>query len=97
MANSAGETFADVQKRLDEILDAVNDEETSLDEALALCEEAVGLGLRASDMLEEDVDSAESGRSEPGNAESGSSEPDHSEPASSTAEGDAISPSEAAS
>lgn len=69
MANSARETLDDVQKRLDEILDVVNDEETSLDEALALCEEAVGLGLRASDMLEEDAAPAESDQAQPASSE----------------------------
>lgn len=44
--------FASVKNRLAEIADAVSDENLSLDDALDLYEEAVGLGLRASDLLE---------------------------------------------
>ena len=44
--------FEAVKNRLAEIADAVEDESISLDEALDLYEEAVAIGLRASDLLE---------------------------------------------
>ena len=43
----AYETYDDVRARLDEIVDAVNAEGVGLDDALALYEEAVKLGLLA--------------------------------------------------
>ena len=49
-------SFAEVKTRLDEIVEAVNDDNLPLDDALALYEEAVNLGLRASDLLEADID-----------------------------------------
>ena len=56
MAYESYESFESVKKRLDQIVEAVSDEELPLDEALSLYEEAVGLGLRASDLLEEGID-----------------------------------------
>ena len=56
MPNEGYQTFEDVKSRLDQIVDAVSDESLPLDEALALYEEAVGLGLRASDLLEENIE-----------------------------------------
>ncbi len=56
MTDEKSYSFEEVKERLDEILDSVNDENIGLDEALALYEEAVGLGLRASDLLEEGVE-----------------------------------------
>lgn len=47
--------FASVRRRLEEIAHAVDDPELSLDAALDLYEEAVSLGLRASDLLEVDL------------------------------------------
>ena len=44
--------FESVKARLAEIADAVDDEELALDDALDLYEEAVALGLKASDLLE---------------------------------------------
>ena len=44
--------FESVKTRLAEIADAVEDEGLSLDAALDLYEEAVALGLQASDLLE---------------------------------------------
>ena len=44
--------FEAVKTRLEEIAEAVDDENLSLDEALDLYEEAVAIGLRASDLLE---------------------------------------------
>lgn len=45
-------SFDQVKARLAEIADAVDDEDLSLDDALDLYEEAVALGLQASDLLE---------------------------------------------
>lgn len=56
MASNSYDTFEAVQNRLDEIVDAVGDESLPLDEALALYEEAVNLGLRGSDLLEENIE-----------------------------------------
>ena len=44
--------FEAVKARLEEIANTVDDENLSLDEALDLYEEAVKLGLQASDLLE---------------------------------------------
>ena len=49
-------TFEAVKERLDKIVAAVSDESLPLDDALDLYEEAVSLGLRASDLLETDID-----------------------------------------
>lgn len=54
MENSS-ESFEEVKGRLDEIVEAVSDENISLDDALKLYEEAVQLGLRASSLLEENL------------------------------------------
>lgn len=51
-------TFEAVRLRLDEIVEAVNAEDVTLDEALALYEEAVKLGLSACDLSEKDVEAA---------------------------------------
>lgn len=48
-------SFEEVRSRLDEIVDEVNAEGISLDEALALYEEAVKLGLSACDLSEQDA------------------------------------------
>ena len=53
--------FEAVQARLDEIVKAVADEDTPLDEVLDLYEEAVSLGMRASDLLEEGISIIEDG------------------------------------
>ncbi len=50
------DSFESLKSRLDEIVEAVSDDSLPLDEALTLYEEAVGLGLRASDLLEEGID-----------------------------------------
>lgn len=54
-ANEANPSFEDVKARLDEIVDAVGDENISLDAALDLYEEAVKLGMQASTLLEEGI------------------------------------------
>lgn len=56
MAYESYESFESVKGRLDEIVDAVSDDALPLDQALSLYEEAVGLGLRASDLLEQGID-----------------------------------------
>jgi len=49
------EGFDAVKARLEEIADAVSSDDISLDQALDLFEEAVALGMQASDLLEEGV------------------------------------------
>lgn len=44
-----------VKSRLDEIVNAVSDESISLDDALAFYEEAVKLGMKASEIMEADL------------------------------------------
>lgn len=56
MALESYDSFESVKARLDEIVDAVGDDNLALDDALALYEEAVGLGLRASDLLEDNIE-----------------------------------------
>lgn len=56
MASNDYDTFEAVQRRLDEIVEAVRDDNLPLDDALALYEEAVSLGLRGSDLLEENIE-----------------------------------------
>ncbi len=56
MASHDLDTFAGVKTRLSEIVDEVSNDALSLDDALALYEEAVTLGLRASDLLEAGID-----------------------------------------
>ena len=55
MSEANTESFEEVKKRLDEIVDAVADDDLPLDDALKLYEEAVQLGLRASLLLEENL------------------------------------------
>lgn len=50
------ESFEAVKARLDEIVDAVGSDDVPLDDALVLYEEAVALGLRASDLLETGIE-----------------------------------------
>lgn len=56
MALESYDSFEAVKARLDEIVEAVGDDGLALDDALALYEEAVGLGLRASDLLEDNIE-----------------------------------------
>ena len=53
MGNENELSFDDIKSRLDEIVEAVNADDISLDEALDLYEEAVNLGMRASELIEE--------------------------------------------
>lgn len=56
MSDSNAASYDQVRDRLDEIVEAVNAPGISLDEALALYEEAVKLGLSACDLSEEGVE-----------------------------------------
>lgn len=49
-------SFEQVQSRLNEIVEAVSDDALPLDAALLLYEEAASLGLRASDLLEHNIE-----------------------------------------
>lgn len=73
MALESYDSFEAVKSRLDEIVDAVSSDELELDAALALYEEAVGLGLRASDLLEENIE-AQQGVEEAGRRSAESSD-----------------------
>ena len=57
MTNNAepAESFDALKARLEEIVQAVSDESLPLDAALDLYEEAVSLGMRASDYLEDGI------------------------------------------
>lgn len=59
MEPQAPQSFEDIKARLDEIVAAVSDEELPLDEALSLYEEAVGIGLTASRIMEEGITAKE--------------------------------------
>ena len=67
MALESYDSFEAVKSRLEEIVDAVSSDE------LALYEEAVGLGLRASDLLEENIE-AQQGVEEAGERSAESSD-----------------------
>ena len=56
MANDHLQDFEAIKTRLEEIVEAVSDESIPLDEALDLYEEAVELGMRVSDVLEDDIE-----------------------------------------
>ncbi|MEY8562389.1 exodeoxyribonuclease VII small subunit [Eggerthellaceae bacterium 3-80] len=64
MANETYDNFESLKARLDEIMEAVADSELSLDDALTLYEEAVSLGLRATDLLEENIAEADAVKAE---------------------------------
>ena len=48
--------FEAIKMRLEEIVEAVSDESIPLDDALDLYEEAVELGMRVSDVLEDGIE-----------------------------------------
>ena len=56
MTLNDSQSFEQVKSRLDEIVEAVSDENIALDDALKLYEEAVELGLVASSLLEENLE-----------------------------------------
>ena len=51
MANEQYNSFDEIKERLDEIVSLVSDDSLSLEEALDLYEEAVGIGLQASHII----------------------------------------------
>lgn len=75
-------TFEDLKVRLDEIVEAVSDDDLPLDEALDLYEEAVSLGLRASDLLEEGIEARRAAEAEASAAVVSEGTPGDSEPVS---------------
>ena len=56
MPTDDGQSFEDLKTRLDEIVSLVSDDSLPLDEALDLYEEAVGIGLAASRIMESAVE-----------------------------------------
>lgn len=69
--SEAYSSYDEVSERLNQIVDEVNAEGVTLDEALALYEEAVKLGLRACDLSEEEaiaLTEADDGAKEPSGA-----------------------------
>lgn len=54
------QSFEDLKSRLDEIVEAVSNEDLPLEEALDLYEEAVGIGLQASRIMEEGITARDS-------------------------------------
>lgn len=59
MPNESGMNYQEIKSRLDEIVDLVSDDSLPLDDALSLYEEAVSLGLQASNLLEKDLSEKE--------------------------------------
>lgn len=55
MVNEQYNSFDEIKERLDEIVSLVSDGSLPLDEALELYEEAVGIGLQASHIMEEGI------------------------------------------
>lgn len=55
MTQEDARSFEDLKTRLDEIVALVSDDSLPLDEALDLYEEAVGIGLSASRIMEEGI------------------------------------------
>lgn len=55
MSHDDARSFEDIKTRLDEIVSLVSDDLLPLDEALDLYEEAVGIGLQASRIMEEGI------------------------------------------
>lgn len=71
MSDTDALSHEQVNDRLKEIIVQVSDDSIDLDDALALFEEAVGLGVKASALLEEAIVTGDGG-SEGNEAESGS-------------------------
>ncbi|WP_417135206.1 exodeoxyribonuclease VII small subunit [Rubneribacter badeniensis] len=90
MALEGYDSFEAVKSRLDEIVDAVGDDDLPLDDALALYEEAVALGLRASDLLEEGIEARQ--EAERASADAGAGAPDDAVADGVQAAGDAADP-----
>ena len=62
--------FEAIKARLEEIVEAVSDESIPLDDALDLYEEAVELGMRVSDVLEDGIEVDEAALESEGAGES---------------------------
>ena len=62
--------FEAIKARLEEIVEAVSDESIPLDDALDLYEEAVELGMRVSDVLEDGIEVDEAALESEGTGES---------------------------
>ena len=58
------ENFTDIKERLDEIVQAVSEDGMPLDDALALYEEAVKLGMRVSSLMEQEDSAKEAPEAE---------------------------------
>ena len=67
--NGVPQDFEAIKARLDEIVDAVNDDSIPLDDALDLYEEAVALGMRVSEVLEEGIKVDDAALDDPADAE----------------------------
>lgn len=59
MQDEMTQDFQQVKNRLDEIIERIDDDEISLDDALTLYEEAVALGLKVGSLLEENISEQE--------------------------------------
>lgn len=59
MAADEAWSFNDLKTRLDEIVSLVSNDDLPLDEALDLYEEAVGIGMQASRIMEEGISERE--------------------------------------
>lgn len=64
-SNGPLEDFEAIKSRLEEIVTAVSDESIPLDDALDLYEEAVELGMRISDVLEDGIEVDEEALDQP--------------------------------
>ncbi len=73
MGEQDPQSFEDMKLRLDQIVAAVSDEDLPLEDALGLYEEAVGIGLAASRIMEEGIaaqdDAAQAPSSDGGDVE----------------------------
>ncbi len=73
MGEQDPQSFEDMKLRLDQIVAAVSDEDLPLEDALSLYEEAVGIGLAASRIMEEGIaaqdDAAQASSSDGGDVE----------------------------
>ena len=77
--------FEAIKTRLEEIVEAVSDESIPLDDALDLYEEAVELGMRVSDVLEDDIEVDEAALAGKDNGEQTQDSESSDEPAASQA------------
>lgn len=76
MESNDPQSYESIKKRLDDIVEAVGDENIPMDDALKLYEEAVRLGLQASRIMEEGIaqnnaKAADEGEVAEGDAQSG--------------------------